>query len=77
MSPREIVPADLLEKMTVAASLGNTKASLGVALTPYQSKFFDKLEVQVRELQEAGMVVEIAREIPELATTIHMVPQRE
>ena len=63
---REYVPTDLLEKMTVAATLGNTKASLGVDLTPYQSAFFDRLEVEVRGLLTQGLTVDISREVPDV-----------
>lgn len=66
---REIVPADLVEKMTVAVTLGNDKATLGVELTAHQAEFFDVLEAEVRELQAAGMTIDIAHEIPEVVTT--------
>ena len=76
MTSREIVPADLLAKMTVAATLGNDKASLGVELTPYQSVFFDDLVVEVRAMQAEGMVVMVPREMPDIEFTVHMLPKQ-
>lgn len=66
---REIVPAYLVEKMTVATALGNNKASLGVDLTPYQSAFFDRLEAEVRALQASGQTIDIPHEVPDVVTT--------
>lgn len=61
------VASNLIEKFTVAITLGNSKESLGIPLTPYESDFFDRLAAEIGDLQAQGFTIDVAPEIPDVA----------
>lgn len=55
------IDSDLVSRMTVAITLGNSKASVG-DLTAEQSAFWDRLAVEISQMKANGTVIDVPNE---------------